>query len=948
MHLLVPRKTCDECGSALDVEMPSGFCPGCLLNTVFETETDIAPGSRINDYELLNEIAHGGMGIVYRARQRIPSRVVALKMILPTHLNSLGAVQRFRAEAEAAASLEHEGILPIYAVGEADGAPFYSMKFAEGGTLSARIDNYRDKPREAAALVAKLARAVAFAHEHGILHRDLKPGNVLFDSADKAYVSDFGLAKWLQRECDLTQTLAILGTPYYMAPEQATDSRGVTAAADVYSLGAILYHLVAGRPPIWGETPMEVLHRAAAEKPKSPRLTNARVSRDLETICLKCLEKEPAARYFSAAALADDLERFCAGHTIQARPVGPVNRAWRWTRRNPGLAALSAATLVLLIVIAALVPLRRETMEPVPAEKAVAVLPFQNLSDDKENAYIAEGIQDEIIADLTKVADLKVIGRRSADQFRDTKQSMREIGRTLGVGHVLEGTVRKAGGRIHVTTQLVDTRNDTQTWAETYDRDVADLFVIQNDISQEVVSRLKAALLPEEKTAIEEKPTDDKEAYDLYLRARPLVYDYSLITGKAITEGAEKAVTLLESALARDPKFILAYCVLADAHLNLLGLSRWDKGRGEKVKEAIDAALRISPNSAEAHLRKAGYLIRVADDVNAAEKELAVAAAGLPGRADVYSLRAFVERGAARWKEALRDAVKAAELDPRDPATAEGLALVYIPLRRYDEVQRLMDHMIAAAPEKATGPFWRFKCSIATAKGDTKAALAALESSPSRNAGFFGFGHARAYVLVLQRDYTRAEQLLQSTDATAKPGNAVLDDGNELHRRGMSLERLARIAWFRGNKEKARDYFEAARQSFEEWLANKPTNEYWRQAYALAYIAESDAALGRKEDAIREARSAVAYCQAHHNPWGASSDIQTLLAIVYMWSGERDAALQQLAAVAKLPSMPPVLLPGLVGVSAGELKLNPIWDELRNDPRFDNIIAEAAKPIKLD
>src|SRR5215510_10433628 len=418
MELLKQRKTCDECGSALDVEMPSGFCPGCLLKTVFETETEIAPGSRISDYELLNEIAHGGMGIVYRTRQRMPSRVVALKMILPVHLNSLGAVQRFRAEAETAASLDHEAILPIYAVGERDDAPFYSMKFAEGGTLSARIDNYRDKPREAAALVAKLARAVAFAHEHGILHRDLKPGNVLFDSAGKAFVSDFGLAKWLQRECDLTQTLAILGTPYYMAPEQATDSRGVTAAADVYSLGAILYHLLAGRPPIWGETPMEVLHRAAGEKPKSPRLTNARVSRDLETICLKCLEKEPTARYPAAAALADDLERFCAGHTIQARPVGLANRAWRWSRRNPVLAALSAATVVLLIVIAVLVPLRRETMEPVPPEKAVAVLPFQGFSDDKENAYIADGIQDEILADLTKVADLKVIGRRSAEQFR--------------------------------------------------------------------------------------------------------------------------------------------------------------------------------------------------------------------------------------------------------------------------------------------------------------------------------------------------------------------------------------------------------------------------------------------------------------------------------------------------------------------------------------------------
>ena len=326
---------------------------------------------------------------------------------------------------------------------------------------------------------------------------------------------------------------------------------------------------------------------------------------------------------------------------------------------------------------------------------------------------------------------------------------------------------------------------------------------------------------------------------------------------------------------------------------------------------------------------------------------MAIAAAGLPGRVDVYSLRADIERRAGRWKEALRDVEKAAELDPRDPVTAEGLAEVYIPLRRYDQVQRLIDHMIAAAPEKATGFFWRWKCSIALAKGDIKAALAALESSPSRNAGLFGFNHAKAYVLVLQRDYTRAEQLLQGIDVTAKPGNAVPDDGNELHRRGLTLERLGRIAWFRGDNEKVRGYFEAARQSFEQWLTNKPPNDPWRESHALAYIAEIDAALGRKEDAIREARSAVAYCQAQHNPWGASADIQTLLAIAYMWSGERDAALQQLAAVAKLPAIPIVLVPGAVGLSAGELKLNPIWDELRNYLRFDNIIAEAAKPIEI-
>jgi eukaryotic-like serine/threonine-protein kinase len=291
------REVCESCGATLHAESPAGLCLACLLTTAIEegeTEEPVS-GSRIQDYELLNEVARGGMGIVYRARQRMPPRIVALKMILPANGGSAEAMKRFRVEAEAAASLEHEGILPIYAVGEHDGAPFYSMKFAEGGTLSARIENYRDKPGEAAALIAKLARAVAFAHEHGILHRDLKPGNVLFDSAEKPYVSDFGLAKWLERESDLTHTFAVLGTPFYMAPEQAIASQTVTASADIYSLGAILYHLLTGHPPFTGDTPMEVLHHVERQPAPRPRLTNRNIAPDLETICLKCLEKDPGS-----------------------------------------------------------------------------------------------------------------------------------------------------------------------------------------------------------------------------------------------------------------------------------------------------------------------------------------------------------------------------------------------------------------------------------------------------------------------------------------------------------------------------------------------------------------------------------------------------------------------------------------------------------------------------
>jgi serine/threonine-protein kinase len=330
------REICETCGATLHAESPAGLCPACLLTTAIEegeTEEPVC-GSRIQDYELLNEIARGGMGIVYRARQRVPPRVVALKMILPAHVGSADAMKRFRAETEAAASLEHEGILPIYAVGEHDGAPFYSMKFAEGGTLADRLGQYRAKPCDAAALVAALARAVAYAHERGILHRDLKPGNVLFDGAGKPYVSDFGLAKWLARESNLTETFGVLGTPFYMAPEQAVSSHMVTASADIYSLGAILYHLLTGHPPFTGDTPMEVLHRAAEQPAPRPRLTNRSIPPDLETICLKCLEKDPEWRYSSALALAEDVEHWLKHEPIRAKPSGFFTHGRKWVRRK--------------------------------------------------------------------------------------------------------------------------------------------------------------------------------------------------------------------------------------------------------------------------------------------------------------------------------------------------------------------------------------------------------------------------------------------------------------------------------------------------------------------------------------------------------------------------------------------------------------------------------------
>lgn len=341
---------CARCETELTPGTLGGLCPVCLLDAA-EPKGESEDGSSFH-YDLIEEVARGGMGVVYRATQHGSQRQVAVKMILSEQLTTPGMMERFRAEVEAVASLEHPHILPVYDTGESGGRPFYSMKFASARTLREHLGDFK-APRAAVKLVATIARAVHHAHQRGILHRDLKPGNILLDGADLApYVADFGLAKWLGRDNRLTVAPSALGTPHYISPEQAAGISGeLTTAADVYSIGAILYELLTGRPPFVADTPLETLRLVAQTAPVPPRDLERGIARDLEVICLKCLAKEPGARYASAAALAEDLERWLDGRTILARPSTPPERVVRWAKRNPALATLSVVVLTLLFGI---------------------------------------------------------------------------------------------------------------------------------------------------------------------------------------------------------------------------------------------------------------------------------------------------------------------------------------------------------------------------------------------------------------------------------------------------------------------------------------------------------------------------------------------------------------------------------------------------------------------
>jgi len=598
-------RICRNCGAKIFSDAPEGLCTGCVLEAaVLATDDDgvsvkdsanrppenkktartVELLGELGDYELLEEVGRGGQGVVFRARQKSLNRTVALKVISLGQWASKAHLKRFRLEAEAAARLEHPGIVPIHEVGERDGSCYFSMKFVEGGQLDEVVRREAMPIRRAVEFIAKVARIVHYAHEHGILHRDIKPGNILLDTKGEPHLTDFGLARLVESESTVTRTLEVLGTPSYMAPEQAVgNNAAIGSVTDVYGLGAVLYQLLTGQPPFAGGTTYETIRLLCDTEPRNPRILNPKIDRDLSTICLKCLEKDPTRRYPSALALAEDLDRWLKHEPILARRTGPVARARKWVRRNP-TSALLAASLIALAAAAGWIIWKSEFIRQ-PVATGIAVLPFENLSEQdvpssnrwgqREDATaFVDGVQDDILTKLARIADLKVISRTSVMEYRD-KRNVRQIGNDLRVSHVLEGSVRRSGTRFHMNAQLIDTRTDTHLWVEQYDRDLNDLFAIQSEIAQKIAGQLRAKISPAEKLAIERKPTGDLLAFELYSRAISL----TPISRAPGADSGLQAIDLLNAAVARDPSFFEAYCALGLSHdqIYFFGFDRTDR-----------------------------------------------------------------------------------------------------------------------------------------------------------------------------------------------------------------------------------------------------------------------------------------------------------------------------------------------------------------------------------
>jgi TolB-like protein/class 3 adenylate cyclase/Tfp pilus assembly protein PilF len=619
----------------------------------------------------------------------------------------------------------------------------------------------------------------------------------------------------------------------------------------------------------------------------------------------------------------------------QASAVRPITSP-RWSR-----VALIATLLVsaLALVISSLIVFHRTSRSPTTStrpeatntgqqaaipQKSIAVLPFENLSDDKENAYFADGVQDEILTNLAKIADLKIISRTSVRQYKSgIARNLPEISRQLGIAQVVEGSVQRSGNRVRVNARLVDARGDRQLWGQSYDRDLADIFAIQSEIAKSIANQLEAKISAIEKAAIEERPTRDLVAYDLYVRASSLI-DEALYYGLDTEKNLFQAVELLNQAIARDQAFLLAYCKLAEAHDGIY----WEAidrtlNRLDLAQSAINSAFRLRPDSGEAHLAQAVHFYNGYLDYDRARDELAIAVRTMPNNARIFEWRGYIDRRQGRWNDSARDFERAIELDPQNRDLLFQTAFTYICLREYKRAREISARGVDL---ESTNNYMRLLPGWIDfhEQADTEPWHATLERIVTEDpASARDLTRGRFFVGLYRRDPSAADRALAALGEGTLRGRSIgAIEFSRAYAHGLATRMKGDIAG-------AQAAFSAARQQQEKIVRAEPND-----GSQLCFLGLIDAGLDRKEEALREGRRAVELLPVTKDGLNGA-DILYFYAVICACSGEHDLAIEQLETLAKIPA----------GVSYGDIRLDPFWDPLRGDPRFEKIVASlASKP----
>ena len=899
-------------------------------------------GERVGAYVIVRELGRGGMGTVFLAERADGQfeKQVAIK-ILNRGADTAEILRRFRAERQILARLDHPNIARLLDAGTTDdGLPYFIMDYIVGAPVTRFAVAQRLSTRQRLELFLKICAAVEFAHRNLVVHRDIKPSNILANAEGEPKLLDFGIAKLLAKDEDAAQLTTEAQqhlTPICASPEQAKGDP-ITVATDIYSLGALLYEMLSDQKPHRFSTARptrEELALVVGEQvppPPSAVASDAQTARllrgDLDAIVLFAMRKEPGMRYATVADLADDIRRHLAREPVVARHPTLGYRAKCLVKRNGSRLVASAAVMIVLAGVlfafwarsqqnareAAGMRARGVSAPASDIRKSIAVLPFENLGDNNSPSYFADGVQDNILTDLGKVGDLKVISRSGVAPYRGKNRNMKQIGRDLGVANVLEGSVQISGDRVRINAQLIDTQTDTQIWAEQYDRKLEDIFALQSELAQTIAAQLKATLSTGEKAEISRQPTQDLQAYDLYLRARAAFRGGG---GTMPRENWNVAVTLLNRAIARDPKFTLAYCLLNEVYVLQY---RFGEDHSPQhlaaAKDAAETALRLEPNREEARLALARYYYHGLSDYRRTEQELSSIPSSAPHEVEFFTLASLVERRLGQFAASIRDGEKAVELDPQNASLAISLVQTYSGLRRFGDSERVANAAIARLRGAKPTGLLVVKNEAALGMGNVEEARAALDSIHDKDD--MDYQAARLWLYLMERDYSGAKAF--AAKAT--------DERKENAR--ISGSSCAAVAHAQGKVERsASGQCGGKAHGTSLRSLQRPDNPE-----ALGELAFAEAALGQKEEALRHARHATEILPPSVDAV-AGPMCENRLAQVLAVTGDRDGAFDKLGKLVKLP----------FGLNYGDLKLNPMWDDLRDDPRFDRILAESALPL---
>ena len=616
------QKFCGECAAPLQPSKDISF-----TKTLEIPIRDLAKGSTIAErYEILEQLGRGGMGEVYRVRDITLDEEMALKLLKPDIASDKIMIERFRNELKLARKITHKNVCRMHDFHEEEGTPFITMEYVAGDDLKSRIRKRGKIPVEEALIIARqVTMGLMEAHELGVVHRDLKPQNIMIDKKGNAKIMDFGIARSVEAP-GVTTTGMIVGTPDYISPEQA-EGEEADQRSDIYSLGIILYEMVTGSVPFKGETALSVAIKHKTQIPADPKKLNPEVSEDLSRLILICIEKKRERRYQSAEELLSDLVKIEKGIPTEAKAISTIEPAY-------------------------------EKLGKMKWRNSIAVLPFVDLSAQRDQEYFCDGMVEELINSLTRIKDLRVVARTSVFSFKGKDIDIHEIGKRLNVKTILEGSVRKAGNRLRITTQLVNVEEDFPIWSDRYDRELEDVFAIQDDIAKSIVNALKIEFLGEKEMPLVKSHTEKPEAYEAYLKGN---FHY----WKLSPENIALALDYYQLALEKDPNFALAYTGISSVWVTrgMLGIVP-PLEAFPKVKEAVLNALELDDTLSEAHYNLAIFRFYYEWDWGGAEIEFQRAIAINPNNANIHLIYSSFLDMMGRPEEAITEIERALELDP--------------------------------------------------------------------------------------------------------------------------------------------------------------------------------------------------------------------------------------------------------------------------------------------